>query len=244
VIAEFEKKYAGRANFREERVPAYQLPDPLLCADGTRVDSVETWERKRRPETLALVQSSIYAPAGPGGVTVFETLSVNRAAMDGAATLKHELITSSQGGNRTRRGVAVRAQRSIRARRCFVFINNAPPVVDLTREKRTSSGRRGGSCWRGYAGVDLPPSDVDPDKDAPRPAPPASAASRLARHPGKEPMVERTPAWAGRHRVMDYTWQPTPATPEGAVIGPLARRQSGVARRRAGLPRFGLVICE
>ncbi|MFM9954454.1 MAG: hypothetical protein ACKVVO_10380, partial [Opitutaceae bacterium] len=34
----------------ETKVPPYTLPDPLVCADGTPVRTVATWEAKRRPE--------------------------------------------------------------------------------------------------------------------------------------------------------------------------------------------------
>src|SRR3954454_8041719 len=47
-------------NYRESEVAPYQLPDPLLCEDGTRVSGTEAWERKRRPETLELFRKFVY----------------------------------------------------------------------------------------------------------------------------------------------------------------------------------------
>src|SRR5688500_5687683 len=40
--------------FRESEVPAYRLPDPLRCEDGSRVSTSREWERRRRLETLEL----------------------------------------------------------------------------------------------------------------------------------------------------------------------------------------------
>jgi len=42
--------------YDESLVPAYTLPDPLLCKDGARVADAETWREKRRPEILALCE--------------------------------------------------------------------------------------------------------------------------------------------------------------------------------------------
>ena len=50
---------AQEANYEESAVPAYTLPDPLVCADGTRVQFVRDWEGKRRPELLALPEETL-----------------------------------------------------------------------------------------------------------------------------------------------------------------------------------------
>src|SRR2546421_3135871 len=68
MIEELEKKRPN-VNYREENVPPYTLPDPLLCRDGTRVTTREQWEAKDRPETLELFRTYVYgrSPA-PGQV--------------------------------------------------------------------------------------------------------------------------------------------------------------------------------
>ncbi len=50
-------------NFDESKVPAYTLPDPLLCENGEKVKTVEEWEKHRRPELLNLVTTYMYGKA-------------------------------------------------------------------------------------------------------------------------------------------------------------------------------------
>ncbi len=47
-------------NEDESKVPPYTLPDPLVCADGTKVTDARTWREKRRPELLKLFESEVY----------------------------------------------------------------------------------------------------------------------------------------------------------------------------------------
>src|SRR4051812_17976518 len=47
----------------ESRVPAYELPDPLVGADGARIKTADEWIAKRRPEILRLFESQVYGRA-------------------------------------------------------------------------------------------------------------------------------------------------------------------------------------
>jgi hypothetical protein len=80
-------------NVDEARVPAYTLPDPLVCADGAPVADVEQWLTVRRPEILALFEEHVYgrAPARPAGL-VWEVTSEDRVALGGLATRKEVAI--------------------------------------------------------------------------------------------------------------------------------------------------------
>ncbi|MFT5088225.1 MAG: hypothetical protein ACI906_005235 [Candidatus Latescibacterota bacterium] len=50
----------NEANYDESLVPTYELPDPLVCTDGTPVLDAKTWRQKRRPETLSLFAQHVF----------------------------------------------------------------------------------------------------------------------------------------------------------------------------------------
>ncbi len=84
---------AQETNYDEAKIPQYTLPDPLRCADGTRVTNAETWTQKRRPEVLALFAEHVYgrAPGKPEQMT-FMTTSVDKKALGGKATRKQVTV--------------------------------------------------------------------------------------------------------------------------------------------------------
>lgn len=76
-------------NYDQSKVPKYQLPDPLVMADGTKVADAKTWMEKRRAEILELFETEVYgrAPGKPAGMT-FEVTSVDKQALGGKAIRK------------------------------------------------------------------------------------------------------------------------------------------------------------
>jgi len=76
-------------NFKEGEVPDYNLPDPLVCLDGTRVSDKTYWFKKRRPEILELFESQIYGkmPGKPEKIS-FDVTSLDTGALNGKATRK------------------------------------------------------------------------------------------------------------------------------------------------------------
>lgn len=69
-------------------IPPYTLPDPLICEDGTPVDSVQRWREKRRPELLRMFEHEQYGRtklARPAAMT-FVLREENKHARGGLAT--------------------------------------------------------------------------------------------------------------------------------------------------------------
>src|SRR5205823_773830 len=97
MIEELEKKRPN-VNYREEKVPPYTLPDPLLCRDGTRITTREQWEAKGKPETLELFRTYVYGRSPVPGQVGFEVTDTDPKAMDGKATLKRIKITTTIDG--------------------------------------------------------------------------------------------------------------------------------------------------
>lgn len=87
-------------NLDESRVPAYTLPDPLVCVDGLRVTSADEWKAKRRPEILRLFETEVYGKAPREKPQLeFTVESKDDAALGGKAIREEVTIAVS-----TRRG--------------------------------------------------------------------------------------------------------------------------------------------
>lgn len=85
-------------NYDESKVPQYVLPDVLTCNDGTKVTTVEQWEKKRRPEVLEYFFSQEYGRTRYDKIDVrYETISENKKALDGKATCRQVKFIFSNG---------------------------------------------------------------------------------------------------------------------------------------------------
>ena len=79
----------AEVNYDEAKIAPYNLPDPLVLADGNTVGDARTWTRKRRPEILRLFETEVYgrSPGRPRGLK-FEVTSLDPQALGGKATRK------------------------------------------------------------------------------------------------------------------------------------------------------------
>ena len=50
----YKETIPWEVNYDVNEIPAYTLPDILICQDGTTVKTTEDWEKKRRPELLQM----------------------------------------------------------------------------------------------------------------------------------------------------------------------------------------------
>jgi len=80
-------------NYDENKVPQYELPDPLVLADGQPVRDAQTWYTKRRPEILRLFEQYVYGkvPPRPEGMK-FQLQLLARDALEGKAIRKQVRI--------------------------------------------------------------------------------------------------------------------------------------------------------
>jgi len=87
----------AKAVYDESAVPAYTLPDPLVCEDGSRVKNRRDWENKRRAEILDLFTKECYgkAPAAPDDMK-FELVEQCDTALSGKATRKQVRVYFTQ----------------------------------------------------------------------------------------------------------------------------------------------------
>lgn len=183
------------ANYDESKVPQYTLPDPLVCSDGTKVDSPELWREKRRPEILELFQSQVYgrSPGKPAEMS-WEVTSVDEAALDNRAVRKEVSVyfTGKKDGPRMDLLIYLpqKAEQPVPAFMGLNFQGNhsihADPGITLSQRwmrpnqakgvqgNRATEESRGTSAsrWavdqilaRGYALVTTYYGDIDPDFD-------------------------------------------------------------------------------
>ncbi len=81
------------ANYDEAKVPAYELPDPLVMQNGERVKDAEMWRTQRRPEILRLFEQHVFgrSPGRPENMK-FKVISTDREALGGKATRKEVVV--------------------------------------------------------------------------------------------------------------------------------------------------------
>lgn len=100
VVARYEER-ARRRDFkviyREEDVPSYVLPDPLIMNSGPRVADAGAWQQNRRPEILELFRDNVYgrAPIGRPAGMAFELRPIDQNALGGRATQKDLVVNFS-----------------------------------------------------------------------------------------------------------------------------------------------------
>lgn len=81
--------HAQEIHYDESKVPAYDLPDPLLTLEGKKIRNRRQWERVRRPELLSLFETEMFGkmPGRPEELH-FRLLSEDKEALGGKATRK------------------------------------------------------------------------------------------------------------------------------------------------------------
>jgi hypothetical protein len=181
-----------QANYDETKVPAYTLPDPLVCADGTAVKDAQTWRQKRRPEILKLFEEHVYgkAPGRPESMT-FMTTSVNKDALGGLATRKEVTVYFTGRQQDPNMSILIYLPNNVsKPVRLFVGLNfggnhaiHSDPGITLGRiwargnkeksSRATEKSRGSGAdAWpverilaRGYGLATIYYCDIDPDFD-------------------------------------------------------------------------------
>jgi hypothetical protein len=76
------------SNYDEAKVAPYKLPELLVAANGTRVQTVDQWMRIRRPELLKLYETEIYGKVAANAPKVVWEAGSETTALNGAASQK------------------------------------------------------------------------------------------------------------------------------------------------------------
>ncbi len=229
-------------NYREELVPAYQLPELLIAKDGRAITTSSDWENTRRPEVLNLFAESVYGevPDPPDSIT-FNLAALDTTALDGTSTMKQIDITVWKMNesltihltlflpNAARKPVPV-----------FLLLNNrAPENMDPTRQVKSDFWPAEAVVGREYGIAGFQVSDLDPDHHE-------------GFNNGIHGILDETrtgeswgtlAAWAwGASRAMDYFERDRDI--DAARVAVIGHSRGGKTALWAGAsdPRFGLVI--
>lgn len=100
-IADLAAQVGFKPNYDEQAVPKYELPNPLLFSDGSKVETSADWQ-KRRAEILELFQTHVYGRT-PAGLTEKVEYEKRKSIefLDGKAVLEEIRIRFSNK-NQTR----------------------------------------------------------------------------------------------------------------------------------------------
>jgi hypothetical protein len=260
------------ANYDENLVPEYTLPDPLTLADGTPVASGDDWPR-RRAEIMQLFEEHVYGRVPDVDVDVSFTLVEEDAnALDGLAHRKQvRMVFSNEFGDHVANlliYIPNGVERPVPTFLALNFLGNhsidADPEIiipsswvregeefGVTNHRANEQGRGIASPrWpvrrileRGYALAAIYYGDVEPDHDAGF----VQGVRRLFHHGGQsQPAANEwgaIGAWAwGCSRALDYF--ETDADVDHTRVAVMGHSRLGKTALWAGAsdPRFALVI--
>jgi hypothetical protein len=258
-------------NYEEAKVPKFNLPDPLVCLDGTIVKDAETWQKKRRPEILCMFEDEVYgrSPGKPKAMR-FEIVEKEAEALGGKAVRKQIVIHLGKGEKALAVNLLLYLPKKVKGPvPGFLTVNfmgnhttNADPAIRIPTSwvrndhgakdnKATAAGRGGrASRWaidtiisRGYAFGTIYYGDIDPDfNDGYENGP-------HPLFPPKNPKKRKPNDWAsiagwawGLSRGLDYL--ETDATVDAKRVAVMGHSRLGKTSLWAGAAdeRFALVI--
>jgi hypothetical protein len=183
------------ANYDEDKVGDYTLPDPLKLESGAAVTDAKTWREKRRPELLRLFETHVYGRSpGKPDTMLFKKTSEDKNALGGRATRREISIYFKRDFSGPRLDLLLYVPNSAtKPVPAFLGLNfdgnhtiSKDPGISVTRnwvpnrkdkgitENRATLETRGSSTGRweaekimdaGYALATMYAGDIDPDFD-------------------------------------------------------------------------------
>lgn len=232
--------------WEESGVPDYDLPDPLLKQDGTKVQTPDEWMQHRR-NILEIFRTQVYGhrPGQPDNLS-FDVPEANSQAMNGNATFKRINVTSQHQGRTHQFEILLfLPNQADEAVPVFLLMNNrGPENTDPARHEKSGFWPAEEVIERGYGIAAIQNNDLSPD-DA------EYYHEKIIRLFEGDVTIDERPedawmalaAWGwGASRAMDY-FETDPAI-DDHKIALLGHSRGGKAALWAGAEdeRFSLVI--
>ena len=80
-------------NYDEDKVPKFELPDPLVLNSGKKVKNAQVWQNERRAQILEMFEEHVYGRSPePRDDMRFEVTSVAKGALGGKAVRKEVTV--------------------------------------------------------------------------------------------------------------------------------------------------------
>jgi len=119
-----------------------------VCEDGTKVDDVETWESKRRPEIMSLFETHVYGKTPDKEFPLEYDIQVDDNAVDGKAIRKQ--IDFFDGFSRSHTLLSDRLYREVLDSRMRPFNDGVIGSPRLVRDIARSLGKKVALCIEGH----------------------------------------------------------------------------------------------
>ena len=149
----------------ESGVPDYDLPDPLLKPDGSRIETPDDWN-EHRTNILETFRTEVYGhrPGQPENLS-FEISDENRTSLDGHATLKRvNIISEHQGRNHKFEVILFLPNDIDKPVPVFLLMNNrGPENTDPSRTEKSGFWPAEEVIERGYGIAAIQNNDLSPD---------------------------------------------------------------------------------
>ena len=180
-----------KPNYEESKIPAFELPDPMIGEDGTPVTTAKQWAA-RRGELLGLFQQHVYGTAPPACEIRSKKVS-SKTVFGGAATRSEVDVFFGTGEDAPSMRLLIYVPAGSKSVPAFLGLNfqgnhsvDADPSIQLStvwmRDRRndTTNGNQAteksrgvaASRWpaerivrRGFGLVTIYYGDIDPDFD-------------------------------------------------------------------------------
>ena len=180
------------ANYDEEKIPEYTLPDPMRTESGEPVASATAWQQVRRPELLNLFATQVYG-RGPAACEIRHQLVSTKHDAIGGKALRREIdVFFGTSDDAPRMRLLVYTPNHAKPVATFLGLNfqgnhsiDADPSISLNeswqrpkanavKDNRATEKARGVASgrWpvemiidRGYGLVTIYYGDIDPDFD-------------------------------------------------------------------------------
>jgi hypothetical protein len=255
-------------NYDERLVGAYDLPDPLILANGKPVHDAKTWTEKRRPEIVRLFEENQYGRA-PGRPSAghFVTTEPGTLALDGKAIRRQVTVYFSADNAGPKMDLLLYLPLNSTQQRAPVLLNaafsaNSNTVADpgvkvgevWGRDKKKVPATQGMNFGKidvtrlidaGFGFATVYYGDIDPDFLGGVPF----GVRALYLKPGQaEPAPNEwgaIAAWAwGLSRAMDYLETDPGVDPKRVAVTGVSRLGKTVMWAGAHDTRFALVIAS